>query len=209
MKTLIFALLFTLPAQADWTKIKSTDYPIAPPPSEGSSQYKRDFEDLHRYQDRRKKSDCEMSKRQMHPTFKELFGEDLTILTDAEKAQAEPVVEKIMKLSEQVAEYHKGKFKRPRPYDTDPSLEPCVKKPGGEKSYPSSHAANSSAGACVLALMYPQKSRQLIQYGDQLGELRVIVGVHHPSDVVAGRLIGKEVCRRAQLEPDFKAELRR
>ena len=210
MKTLFLTLFFlSLPAQADWTNIKSSDYPIPPPPVEGSAAWEKDFEKLRTYQSRDRKSDCEISNRQFEPNFESLFGRDLTILTAQEKAAAAEVAEKMMKLSERVAGYHKDKFKRPRPYDVDTTLKPCVRKPGGAKAYPSSHAANAAAGACVLALFYPQKARALIAYGDQLGDIRAIVGVHHPSDVVAGRNLGKEVCRRAQSHPDFKQEIRR
>jgi acid phosphatase (class A) len=209
MKTILLALLLALPAQADWTNIKSSDFAIPPPPAEGSAAGEKDFEQLRAYQNQNRKTDCEISNRQFEPDFESLFGPDLTLLTAQEKAAAAEVAEKMMKLSERVAGYHKDKFKRPRPYDVDPMLKPCVRKPGGSKAYPSSHAANAAAGACVLALYYPQKARALIAYGDQLGEIRAIVGVHHPSDVVAGRNLGKEICRRAQSHPDFKQEIRR
>ncbi len=117
-------------------------------------------------------------------------------------------MEKGTAFTERVSGYHKDKFARPRPYDTDRRVRPCVEKPRGSKSYPSSHAAVAKAVSCLLAQVFPEKSTDLDTYGEFLGELRVIIGVHHPSDVKAGQMLGSEICARLQSEPDFAEELK-
>ncbi len=144
-----------------------------------------------------------MGNRQEHPTFQALFAAAPSPLSEYEAQLAEELVEKVMKLSVRVAGYHKGKFRRPRPYDADPEIRPCVKKPGGSRSYPSSHAAASSAGSCILAQMFPEKAEEISVYGSHLGELRTIVGVHYPSDVNAGQDLGTRVCQHLLQNEEF------
>lgn len=203
MKSSLLLLLFPLLAHSAWDKIDPKDYPLAPPPAAGSAAYKKDFEILHDYQKGRSKEECALSVRQRFPNFDVLFGNDWDVLTKEEKARARPVALAMMRMAEKVSLHHKDAYGRPRPYVTDPTLEPCAIRPGGSKAYPSSHAADGAAAACVLALYYPDKAKEILAYGDYIGELRVIAGVHHPSDVKAGQDLGKEVCRRAQEEPDF------
>lgn len=200
-------LLAAFPASADWTKIPSTDFRVAPYPKEGSARYKRDFEELHEHQENRSREQCALGRRQVHPTFDAIFGSQDSPLSDEEAALARPLVTKVMKLAEKISAYHKAQFLRPRPYDTDPSLEPCGVKPGGSKSYPSSHSANAAAGACVLAEIFPRSRQLILDYGQTSGDLRAVIGVHHPSDVEAGRKLGEELCKRLLDEEEFQEEL--
>jgi len=64
-------------------------------------------------------------------------------------------------------------------------------------------------GACILAKVFTYKKAEIIEYGDFLGELRVTVGVHHPSDVDAGQKLGREICARILQEGDFQRELKK
>ncbi len=201
----LFLFLTTI-SLANWTKIPSDEFSLPPPPEKDSQTYKQDFVQLKKYQDTRSNRECDLAKSQEHPTFAALFA-GTEALSEDEKGAAKNLVTKVMKFAERVAGYHKDKFKRPRPYDVDTSIEPCAKKPGGAKSYPSSHATAAAAGACVLALAIPAKSEQIVEYGDFLGELRVIVGVHHPSDVNAGRSLGRAICDRLAKTEDFSQEL--
>jgi acid phosphatase (class A) len=199
-------LIFTSVAFANWTKIPSTEFTLPPPPDKGSQTYVQDFVQIKKYQESRSNKECDLAKTQEHPTFAALFG-SADLLSEVEQEAAKELVTKVMKFAERVAGYHKDKYKRPRPYDVDSSIEPCAKKPGGAKSYPSSHATSAAAGACVLALAIPSKNEQILEYGDYLGELRVIVGVHHPSDVNAGRSLGRAICDRLENTEDFAKEL--
>ena len=64
-------------------------------------------------------------------------------------------------------------------------------------------------GACVLAEIFPAKASEIISYGNYLGELRVIVGVHHPSDVRAGQSLAQRICDKLLSLTDFQNELER
>jgi undecaprenyl-diphosphatase len=65
-------------------------------------------------------------------------------------------------------------------------LVPC----GGGKSFPSAHAANNFAAAAVLAHSYIRYKWVFYVIAFLIAFSRVYVGVHYPSDIIAGGLIG-------------------
>lgn len=179
---------------------------MTPPPSVGSVAYENDFKVLLDYQETRGDEECKLSRSQPHPEYRDMF-EKSGPLTSDEAHAAQELIEKVMNLSERIASYHKGKFKRPRPFNVDERIRPCTFKPSGATSYPSSHASSALAGACILAEIYPAKAQEIMEYGHYLGELRVITGVHHPSDVKAGQDLALDLCQTLLQNDEFKADL--
>ena len=62
-------------------------------------------------------------------------------------------------------------------------------------SYPSGHSTAGYALALALAKKFPYKKELILQQGLKIGENRLIGGVHHPSDVAAGRVLATQVVR--------------
>jgi acid phosphatase (class A) len=212
MKTQILILilsLFTSSAFADWTKIPSSEFSLPPPPKEGSEDYERDFRILHEEQKTRTEAQCSLARKQKWPGYAVFFKNTEGILTQEEFERAEALGKKVLKFAERVSVSIKKKYNRPRPYDTDNTITPCVDKPQGSKAYPSSHATEAAAGACMLAEIYPDRAGALIEFAKDLGLLRVISGVHHPSDVEAGWDLADAICDRLMQEADFKKEIGR
>lgn len=205
-----FVLVLGLTASsafADWSKIKSSEFEIDDPPAEGSAAYKRDFKLLHDHEKTRTKEQCQQADDQEFYSVENFFGGDESPLTKKQLKEVKKSLEKVFKFSERVARYYKDQYERPRPYNVDETLTPCVKDPPkGNKAYPSSHAAVAATSACVLAAAYPEKKDALLALGKALGDLRVIVGVHHPSDVEAGQALGEAICERLLSEDDFREE---
>jgi undecaprenyl-diphosphatase len=79
---------------------------------------------------------------------------------------------------------------RPRPELEDlPPLSPTI----SSRSYPSAHASTSFAGARALSTVLPRPPLYLLAVAMALS--RPYLGVHYPSDVVAGALLGDALAR--------------
>lgn len=61
---------------------------------------------------------------------------------------------------------------------------------GSGFSFPSSHAANSFAAATLLSIFYQKLSWIFILLATIVGFSRISVGVHFPSDVIGGAVVG-------------------
>ena len=85
--------------------------------------------------------------------------------------------------------FHKIKFGRPRPYITHSEIKPCIDLEN-TKSYPSGHAAISRMYARILSVIYPERALLFLKRADQSAINRLIGGVHYPSDVAAGKVLG-------------------
>src|SRR5262245_1005835 len=90
----------------------------------------------------------------------------------------------------------KREVKRPRPSQVDPTIETVVPVPSSS-SYPSDHAAAAAAAALVLTYVFPQRGNAFASRGEEAMRSRVLAGVEFPSDVEAGRAIGRKAAALA------------
>ena len=81
----------------------------------------------------------------------------------------------------------KEKFRRLRPYEIEPRMEPCIDHVRGDLSYPSGHANYGYVMAYLLREMVPERDAQLIARADEFARQRMVCGVHFTSDIEAGR----------------------
>ncbi|MBX3041849.1 MAG: phosphatase PAP2 family protein [Bdellovibrionaceae bacterium] len=83
----------------------------------------------------------------------------------------------------------KNGFERPRPFNT-PNLVVHQKSPAGGYSFPSNHSINTFALAAYLSFFIPFLRPLLFGIAVLVAYSRVYNGVHFPSDVIAGGLLG-------------------
>ncbi len=81
----------------------------------------------------------------------------------------------------------KSVVRRERPLDAD--TVPLVRAPASS-SFPSSHAAMSTAAAIVLSAARPRRAPLYAGMAAAMAWSRVYAGVHHSGDVVAGAMLG-------------------
>ena len=169
-------------------------YHLPAPPAEGTDAYFNDFIKLHEYQDHRTSEQCASAEAQSNLTLEDGFGPQTGVLTSDEVSEAKILSIRVLIKTGIAVYYFKEKFNRPRPFNKDSSLLPCIHKPK-DLSYPSGHATAGYALALVLAKKFPAKRDLILKQGLQIGENRLIGGVHHPSDVEAGRKLAVQLAK--------------
>ena len=65
--------------------------------------------------------------------------------------------------------------------------------PPNHPSYPAGHGCNSGAGAQVLAYLFPDEAKFILDKADEAGLSRMWAGIHFRSDIEAGLKLGRQV----------------
>ncbi|MFE0680504.1 phosphatase PAP2 family protein [Streptomyces sp. NPDC058961] len=82
--------------------------------------------------------------------------------------------------------------RRPRPHL--PAAEPLVRT-AGRHSFPSSHASSAAAAAVAFGALRPAGARLVPPLAAAMCVSRLVAGVHYPSDIAAGALLGGVTAR--------------
>jgi acid phosphatase (class A) len=61
--------------------------------------------------------------------------------------------------------------------------------------------------ALTLAEIFPDQKGALIARAKLVGDDRALAGQHFPSDVAAGRILGKAIFQKMVQNPDFQSQL--
>ena len=200
---------FVTPDRFDLTKL------LPPAPAPDSEQQKRDLAAVLAVQKTRMSS---QSERALYDATAGIFG-FADVLGSNFDAQHVPAVAALLGKvrGDAAVAFSAGKeaWNRPRPFDVSTDVHPVGERPGGS-SYPSGASTVGYLTAIVLANMVPEKSAALFARGREFGDDRVILGVHFPSDVEAGRLAATALATVLMQDQAFlkefaeaKAELRR
>lgn len=83
----------------------------------------------------------------------------------------------------------KGKTLRPRPYEVRQDIW-LAGAPLDKFSFPSGHTLHAVIFGIVALHYYPQLAIILVPFVVMVALSRVVLGLHYPSDVLAGALIG-------------------
>jgi len=82
---------------------------------------------------------------------------------------------------------------RPRPYQANPGIINLVIPPD-QFSFPSGHTAAATVSAVAFSLIFPALIPVFILFAFLVGTSRVYLGVHYPTDIAAGLILGLASC---------------
>ncbi len=83
----------------------------------------------------------------------------------------------------------KGKTLRPRPFNVYPAIV-CAGKTLDQFSFPSGHTMHAVAFSIVAVSYFPALIWLVFPFSVLVGLSRPILGLHYPSDVLAGAVLG-------------------
>lgn len=83
----------------------------------------------------------------------------------------------------------KNMIKRDRPAVKIDFYEAWI-TPSDQFSFPSGHTAAAFVFACLIYTFYPLYAAPIFLWATLIGASRVLLGVHYPSDIAAGALLG-------------------
>lgn len=83
----------------------------------------------------------------------------------------------------------KGKTLRPRPFNVYPAIV-CAGKTLDQFSFPSGHTMHAVAFSIVAVAYFPVLIWLVLPFSAMVGLSRPILGLHYPSDVLAGAALG-------------------
>jgi len=88
-------------------------------------------------------------------------------------------------------------YKYARPYRWSssvvlaPTLVPAISTdPTTDGGFISGHTAEALRNAVVMAYLVPERFQEMLSRGMELGENRILAGMHSPFDVIGGRMLG-------------------
>lgn len=95
----------------------------------------------------------------------------------------------------------KAWFKRPRPYQADPTLTHCGTGSATPSSYPSGHAGYGWSVGWTLARLIPERAPQILARAQDFALSRELCGVHFASDLEASHAAATAAVEQLLIDP--------
>ncbi len=221
MKHLLFALILLLqtnltlaldtvthPAPKEPKYIASTWYEtlkkqIPLPPKKADKAQKEDETTLLKLQKNRTVTDCERAKSEIFVSLENFFGKPNGPLEPEKLRALVPFFDSIRNDADYFVQKLKVDFPRDRPFVYLKEINPCVAKEV-TKAYPSGHGTISKLYAMILSDFFPGTNAQLDERSKKIGEDRVLAGMHHPTDIEAGRKIADLIYQELQKSEKYQ-----
>ena len=99
------------------------------------------------------------------------------------------------------------KYARPWRWSQDVSVLPSLlparsSKPQNDGGFPSGHTAEAWRDGLVMAYLVPERFQEMLTRATELGDSRIVAGMHSPFDVIGGRILGTAVVIYNLNKPD-------
>jgi acid phosphatase (class A) len=197
------------PARAFYVQVEGmADMPFEPPPSRDSPIGRADLATLAHWRSHRTQADLDRANQSFFIDFRTFWGTECPF--------QEPLPQEVQAFFDRIdgnigalARTMKDRFMRPRPDQGDGFADGGGKKRGSGYSYPSTHAAISRTFALVLGDLVPLRKSEFLAKADGIAQDRVILGVHYPSDLVAGKHLADLFHHRLVQSRDYHSDLER
>ena len=169
-------------------------------PRPGSPEEIADLQTMLIWQNKRTTEDCNVGDAQADDTsVRAIFSDNNGPISPDEADRLDTLLLK-KKLSAGANIFlAKAVYKRPRPYDAHSEIKPCIALET-TYSFPSGHTTLAQFYGMLLSDMFPERALSIKKHADRSSMLRIIGGVHYPSDVVAGKKLADELYRLARLD---------
>ncbi len=161
-------------------------------PALGTQAGQKDLDILLEYQAKRTPEDCAYAASQESISLESLFVKNNGPLTKREAKRLKFRMAFVYAEAGYNILKAKKLYDRPRPYDSHPELDPCIPKETS-MSYPSGHTTLGQVLGRTLSEIYPERAEAFMKRADEISKNRIIGGVHYPSDVAAGKILGDEI----------------
>ena len=182
---------------------ESVSKSVAAFPAPNTIEQRADELNLITLQQMRTRGECARAATEVKVNLANLYGE---FLTSAQIEKLAPFFDQVRNDADYFIYKLKTERNRKRPYAYITGLEPCVAREI-TPAYPSGHATISRLYALILSDMYPTKTKDLLRKSDLIASDRVLAGMHHRTDIVAGQALGERLYKEFSKSRDFRKEL--
>lgn len=180
---------------------------LKPAPADDSAQTQADLAQLLEYQAKRTPAQVAQAQKDANiniAVFSQVLGSECDFAKNPKTAK---VLEAVGWDIHWITEDAKNTWKRPRPYVLEKRLEVVLDRPQNT-SYPSGHTTLAYGWATVLSDIFPDKKAELYKRAAEIGLGRQIGGVHYPTDVAAGKILGEAIGQKIVASPKFQEDLK-
>ncbi len=181
---------------------------LPPPPERGSPQDRRDYAEVLGWQRLRTPTECRAAQAEVEVSLSTFFGTEGGPLSPAEVEKLAPFFWRLAGETNYVVQNTKKAWGRLRPYQADSRVVPCVEREVS-RAYPSGHAAIGRVYELALLRLYPSRAEAISRRARELSLHRVMVGMHHPTDIAAGELLGSRIYERISSSKEFQGAMAR
>ncbi|HZV33993.1 MAG TPA: phosphatase PAP2 family protein [Verrucomicrobiae bacterium] len=178
---------------------------LAPPPVAGSEEAAADLQETRAVFRGRTPEELARAKKDAALSFSIFEPAIGPVFESGKYPKTEALMKKVKAEIGDAINISKDHWKRLRPYQVDPELAMDMKEKSS--SYPSGHSTRGTVYALVLAEIFPDKKEAILEIGRNIGWDRVLIGMHFPTDVYAGRVLGKAIVREMMSNPVFQHDL--
>ncbi len=209
LAALVLALAVRLPAAYLPPGTPDAIALLAPPPAAGSAEDKFDLEGTYTVYTSATPAEIALGKDENKLTIFHYAPAIGAWFVPGKFPKTEALFKEVEAEAKAVTDNAKNHWKRPRPYHLDPVRFPhsIEHESPTHYSYPSGHSTRGTVFTLLLAELFPDKREAILAKGRETGWLRVQGGVHYPTDIYAGRVLGQELARDFLRSPEFQADL--